>query len=143
MITTTSILLSNLKNLPKKYQEGSQKLDQQLRNLVWCSNQRSRNIQSPTKVPCSQVNLEPNQEKYKVVEVKHQESKEVQDQFIINHLKENYKEVFESLDQVPSQKGFNFEVKLKDVAKVPKSRCYPAQGRKSVLKSTFKSKYSY
>ncbi|KAM9962790.1 hypothetical protein ACTFIR_005707 [Dictyostelium discoideum] len=27
--------------------------------------------------------------------------------------------------QVPSQKGFNFEVKLKDVAKVPKSRCYP------------------
>ncbi|KAM9955374.1 hypothetical protein ACTFIW_002269 [Dictyostelium discoideum] len=59
------------------------------------------------------INLEPNQEKYKVVEVKHQEWKEVQDQFIINHLKENYKEVFESLDQVPpSRKGFNFEVKL-------------------------------
>ncbi|KAM9974056.1 hypothetical protein ACTFIR_009398 [Dictyostelium discoideum] len=34
------------------------------------------------------VNHEPNQEKYKVVEVKHQEWEEYQSQFIINHHKE-------------------------------------------------------
>ncbi|KAM9950948.1 hypothetical protein ACTFIT_005029, partial [Dictyostelium discoideum] len=59
------------------------------------------------------VNHQSNQEKYKVVEVKHQEWKEVQDQFIINHLKQNYKEVFDSLNQVPPSRKDQLIERLK------------------------------
>ncbi|KAM9985682.1 hypothetical protein ACTFIZ_012334 [Dictyostelium cf. discoideum] len=42
------------------------------------------------------------------------------------YLKENYKEVFDSLDRIPpTRKGFDFEIKLKEGVTIQKSKCYP------------------